>query len=271
MCELISFFISLFKLLTKDQTAVQEIEPLKSSTKHFHPKKKIYNYIDKAKTVISQYQPLPKKIGFLGLERIDFRLIIKLLDAGHIITIWDTGFMQNLHTYVKKAGGSAALTPAEVIHTCEMIFCCVSNANINNVVFGNFGVLAGLDRCTNNAYIQLTAIDPVTAVKIGVAITNKGSRYLEAPMIDMMHTNNHIYVISAGDQGVFNDCYTVFACWDKRLFYLGKLFGAPNEINLVLSNETYYELTEKLANRCDCILDPVDIMNMIRPRSASFP
>lgn len=245
--------------------------PLESSSKNFHPKKKIYHYIDKAKTFISQYKPLPKKIGFLGLERIDFRLIIKLLDAGHIITIWDTGFMENLHTYVKKAGGSAAVTPAEVMIQCDLIFCCVSNTNINNVVFGNFGVIDGLDRCTNKSFIQLTAIDSLTAVKIGEAITRMGSRYLEAPMIDMMHSINHITVISSGDQGTFNDCYTVFECWGKRLFYLGKLFGAPNEINLSLNKKTYQELSEKLADRCDCILHIADIMDMIRSRSASFP
>ena len=80
------------------------------------------------------------KLGFLGTGLMGSPMILRLLDAGYSIYIWNRT-AEKIISLLEK-GATAADSPAAVAIESEFVFMCVTDANaVGQVVFGDKGVV----------------------------------------------------------------------------------------------------------------------------------
>lgn len=199
-----------------------------------------------------------KKIGFLGLGIMGRGIVKNLLNSGHNVTIWNRT-PERCKPFV-ECDAIQCLTPADVVHSCDITFCCVSDPEAAKaLVFGNCGVLKGFEGCNvgSKGYVEMTSIDPTTSLEIAEAIQHVGGRYLEAPVSGsrLLAEDGSLLILGAGDRELFNDCETCFFAISKNAYYLSCIIGSGSKMNLILSmflGTTYAALAEAMAlvERC---------------------
>ncbi|GFR22164.1 putative oxidoreductase GLYR1 homolog [Trichonephila clavata] len=193
-----------------------------------------------------------KKIGFIGLGMMGQRLVRNLLLSGHDVSVWNRT-PEKCQECV-AAGAKHFLTPADVVWNCDVIFCCVSGPEAaKSLVFEKWGIVQGLVNSEpgSKGYIELTSMDPVTSQEICAAITNKGGKYLEAPISGRrsLAEDGLIMALVAGDREFFDDCLSCFSAMTKISYYVSSTVGEASLINLSLSTAkggTHASLSESV-------------------------
>merc|ERR1719171_1976312 len=103
----------------------------------------------------------------------------RLLAAGFPVTVWNRS--KDKCDTLKSKGAKVADTAKAVIESCDITFACTSDpASARAVVFGENGVLAGITK--GKCFVDISTVDEETSKEIGIAITAKEGRYLEAPV-----------------------------------------------------------------------------------------
>ncbi|GFR07051.1 putative oxidoreductase GLYR1 homolog [Trichonephila clavata] len=169
------------------------------------------------------------KIGFIGLGVLGRRMVKNLLEAGHNVSVWN-----RTHEKCKEfvdAGAHQFPSPAELVVNCDIIFCLVSGLEaVKSIILGNGGILQGLEACKIGlkAYVEFTSIGPAASEEICKAITNKGGKYLAAPISgpSSLPVDRVLRIVSAGDEELFNMCKDYFSvmCYDDTPVYMGSNF-----------------------------------------------
>ncbi|GIX73360.1 putative oxidoreductase GLYR1 homolog [Caerostris extrusa] len=204
-------------------------------------------------------QPTDKKIGFIGLGMMGQRIVKNLLLTGHKVTIWNR--TPDKSVPFEALGAEVSKTPCDVVEKADIIFCCVSGPDVSKaLVFGNCGVLSGLEKCESEVkgYVELTSIDPIASQEIAEAIIHKGARYLEAPISGSrnMAEEGDILVLGAGDRELFDACQSCFLAISKQAYFISCDIGNGAKMNLILSTlmgTTFAALAEAMAliERCN--------------------
>ncbi|GFR07010.1 hypothetical protein TNCT_628851 [Trichonephila clavata] len=181
-------------------------------------------------------KPTSKKIGFIGLGTMGQRIVGHLLNSRHDVSVWNRTPEKCKH--VVEAGARKFLTPAELVRHCDIIFCCLSGPRASkSVIYQEDGILQGLEECEpgTKSYIEMTSMLPETSQIIAEAVTQKGGRYLEAPMVGSSYSaeNGTLIIHGAGDHEVFCSCSTVFSAICKRTFYISSDIGSALKLNIV--------------------------------------
>ncbi|KAF8791061.1 putative oxidoreductase GLYR1 like protein [Argiope bruennichi] len=219
----------------------------------------------RAKNVI----PSSKEIGFIGLGMMGQRLVKNLLMCNHKVTVWNR--TPEKCVPFTKIGAEIAQTPSDVVEKCDIIICCVSGPYASKcLVFGNCGILSGLDRSPpgSKSYVEMTTLDPTTSIDIAEAISRKGGRYLEAPISGSrkMAEDGNLLILSAGDKEVFLSCESVFFTLSKNAYYLSSDIGSGSKMNLIVSmlmGVSSAALAESMAFVESCNLSQINFMEII--------
>ncbi|GFU93005.1 putative oxidoreductase GLYR1 [Trichonephila clavipes] len=194
-----------------------------------------------------------KKIGFVGLGMIGERIVKRLLNAGHDVSVWNRT-SEKCQGCV-AAGARQLRTPADVVWRCDIIFCCVSGQEaVGSILPGNDGILNGLERSVpgSKGYIDLTSMNPVIVQKINELIASKGGKYLEAPISDSMSNieEGSLLILVTGHRRLLDDCMSCFYAIAKRICFMNCEVGSASKMNIVLSmlkGSTYATLAESMA------------------------
>ncbi|CAL1279521.1 unnamed protein product [Larinioides sclopetarius] len=196
-------------------------------------------------------QSTKKKIGFLGLGKMGQRIVKKLIESDHNVTVWNRT-LDKCSEFLKM-GAHGALTPASVIVECDVTFCCVSGPDaVKAIVFGPDGVLVGLEGTRGKGYVELTTIDPVTSEEIAEAIRHKGGTYLESPVTESkkQDKSESLVVVCSGEYDLFTNCESCFYAFASDAYFLSGVVGSGSNMNLLTSmfmNTVYAALAESLA------------------------
>ena len=97
-------------------------------------------------------------------------------------------------------------TPAEVISATSHTFGMLADpAAAEAVVFSAGGVLEGI--AEGKSYIDCSTVDEGCAQKIAAAVSEKGGRYLEAPVSGSKGPaeNGQLIFLCAGDQSLYDE------------------------------------------------------------------
>ena len=88
-------------------------------------------------------------------------------------------------------------------------------------MFGNGGVLQGISQ--GKAYVDMSTVDVDTITDVHEAVTARGGRFLEAPVIGSRQPseNGSLIILAAGDRTLYDDCYSCFEAMGRKTFYLG--------------------------------------------------
>lgn len=174
-----------------------------------------------------------KKYGFLGLGIMGKAMATNLIKAGLDVTVWNR--TEEKCTPLVKLGARLGKTPGDVTAYCDITFAMVSDpAAAEALFFEEGGVLE--DISSDKGYVDISTVDPATAVRIAEAVQQKGGRFLEAPVSGSKKPAEEgtLVFLCAGDESLYRDAAPALQLMGKKSFYFQKV-GQGAQMKLVIN------------------------------------
>lgn len=119
------------------------------------------------------------KLGYIGIGLMGKPMTLRLLEAGHEVTVWNRS-RGKLAAVVEK-GARAAASPAEVARAADIVMMCVTDQQAAaEVLFGAGGVLEGAR--AGGLVIDFSSIAPASARDFAARLEAKGVGLIDAPV-----------------------------------------------------------------------------------------
>lgn len=120
------------------------------------------------------------KIGMVGIGLMGHGIASNLVKHGHTLTVLEHPGNQPLDA-LKAAGATSCADGATLAAQSDVIILCVTGSpQVEAVLLSPAGVLEGLRPGT--VIIDCSTAIPSSTVKVAEAVTEKGGRFLDAPM-----------------------------------------------------------------------------------------
>ncbi|XP_071951517.1 uncharacterized protein [Antedon mediterranea] len=177
--------------------------------------------------------PTTKKIGFVGLGIMGKGMAMNLVKSGHKVTVWNR--TSDKCAEAVKAGAVLGDSIADVVKNSDITFSMVSDPEaLRAICFGEKGVLDEMKE--GKALVDCTTVDIGTVTGVSEAISNKGGRFLEAPVSGSIQpaVEGNLIFMAAGDKELYDECQSCFAAMGKKSFFLGDA-GNGARMKLVLN------------------------------------
>lgn len=174
-----------------------------------------------------------KKYGFLGIGIMGRAMAANLLHAGFEVTVWNRNGERC--SPLIDMGARQGNSPAEVVADSDITFAMVSDpAAAEALCFGEHGVLEGLS--AGKGYVDVSTVDPETAMKIGRAVQEKGGRFLEAPVSGSKKPaeDGALVFLCAGDAALYDEAGPALQVMGKKSFYF-PIIGQGAQMKLVIN------------------------------------
>jgi len=128
---------------------------------------------------MSQTGP-PGHLGWIGLGAMGCPMVLRLLAAGHRVTVW--GRTRERLLPALEAGAQEAHSAADVAAASEATFLCVSDgAAVEELIFGPRGIAAGAR--AGSLLIDHSTIDPADTRRLGEDLRSRfGMDWVDAPV-----------------------------------------------------------------------------------------
>lgn len=173
------------------------------------------------------------KFGFLGLGIMGRAMATNLVRAGFDVTVWNRtpDKCAPLEALGAKTGGS----PGEVAAACDITFTMIADPTASReVCFGPGGVLDGIGE--GRGYVDMSTVDDVTALDIAEAVSDRGGRFLEAPVSGTKKPaeDGTLVILAGGDRSLYEDACSAFEKMGKKHLYLGAV-GQGARMKLVVN------------------------------------
>ena len=119
------------------------------------------------------------KLGFIGIGLMGRPMTLRLLAAGHEVSVWNRS-RDKLAPVVEK-GARAADSPAAVARASEIVMMCVTDQHAAaEVLFGSQGVAAGAQ--SGLTVVDFSSIAPAAARDYAKRLEQKGVGLVDAPV-----------------------------------------------------------------------------------------
>ncbi|SHO47801.1 NAD(P)-dependent oxidoreductase [Desulfopila aestuarii] len=174
-----------------------------------------------------------KKYGFLGIGIMGKAMAANLLHAGFEVMVWNRNIERC--SPLIDMGARQGKSPAEVVADSDITFAMVSDpAAAESLCFAQNGVLDGVS--AGKGYVDVSTVDPETAMKIGRAIQGKGGRYLEAPVSGSKKPaeDGALVFLCAGDRALYDEAGPALQVMGKKSFYFPEI-GQGAQMKLVIN------------------------------------
>ena len=147
------------------------------------------------------------KLAFIGLGVMGYPMAGHLAKAGHDVTVYNRT-TSKAKAWTEEFNGNFAKTPAQAAQGCEIVFACVGNDDdLRSVVFGDNGILAGMDE--GAIFIDHTTASADVAREIYAAARSMNKHFLDGP-------------VSGGQAGAENGALTIMLGGAQETFDLSK-------------------------------------------------
>ena len=160
---------------------------------------------------------MKKSIGFIGIGTMGSRMCVRLLDAGHEVTVFNRDKTKTKP--LVKLGAKVADSVAELVKAVDYICISVSNDEaIKDVV-----QLIGAADPSDKTIISLSTISPDTAVELAENISSSNAHFIDAPVSGSAPQveSGQLLVFGSGDKKVFDDVKPIVDAFSKAAYYLG--------------------------------------------------
>jgi 3-hydroxyisobutyrate dehydrogenase-like beta-hydroxyacid dehydrogenase len=135
------------------------------------------------------------KLGYIGLGVMGSRMAMRLVEAGHELTVWNRD-RDKARSLVAK-GARLADTPAALARAAEIVMLCVTDDRAEQeVLLGKDGVVHGIAR--GALLVDFSSIPPESARSFSRRFLGEGVGYLDAP-------------VSGGTRGAENGTLVIMA------------------------------------------------------------
>ena len=170
------------------------------------------------------------KVGFIGLGQMGSGMAGNLLKAKHEVSIYNrtAGKTENLVRLGANAPGEISM----VSMSDAVITMLANDAAVEDVVFGNSGVLKSLPR--NAVHISCSTISVTLSKRLAVAHQAAGQHFLAAPVFGRPDAAaaGKLFVVVAGKAGIIESCMPLFEAIGQRTFVMSETPEAANLVKL---------------------------------------
>lgn len=142
------------------------------------------------------------KIGFIGLGNMGRHMARHVLEGGHDLTVFDLS--REAGRPLEEAGATWANSPAETARGADIVFTSLPvPANVLEVATGEGGVLSAIS--PGAVLVDLSTIDPDTAVTLDAATRAAGAHALDSPVSGgtVGADRGDLCLMVGGDQEIF--------------------------------------------------------------------
>lgn len=160
------------------------------------------------------------ELGYVGLGVMGGGVVRRLLDAGHVVTVWNR--TREKADPLLEAGALWADSPREVAERGEITFTMVTNtAAVQAVVEGPAGIIAGL--VPGTVYVDMSTASPANTRELAEKVAEAGADMLDAPVSGSVITleQGKLSVMVGGDADVFERVKPVLEAIGPRVFHVG--------------------------------------------------
>ncbi|MEN6625570.1 MAG: NAD(P)-dependent oxidoreductase [Candidatus Sumerlaeia bacterium] len=176
------------------------------------------------------------EIAFLGMGIMGAPMAASCIKAGHDVVVYNrnpakTGPLVEL-------GARAAATPAEAVRGRKMALMCVeASADVENVLFGENGVIHGMPHKTEPPFIVIdhSTISPLATESFAEHIKLHGGLYLDAPVSGGPGgaKEGKLAIMCGGPAEAFARALPVLEAMGKTIVHVGTRSGDGQRAKLV--------------------------------------
>jgi len=216
-----------------------------------------------------QQAPL-KRVGFIGLGSQGAPMARRIIDAGYPVTLWARR-PASLEPFADTAADVAA-SPGELAAASDLVcICVVGDADVEEVLTGERGVLAGLRE--GGVIAVHSTVHPDTCRRLADQAATRGISLIDAPVSGggLAAAEGRVLVMAAGEPDIVQLCHPVFATYGDPVIHLGPL-GA-GQVTKLLNNVLF---TAHLATAASVLalgqaldIDPLRLADVISHGSGS--
>ena len=163
------------------------------------------------------------KVAFIGLGVMGYPMAGHLANAGHNVTVYNRTTVK-AQKWASEYQGQYAQTPSEAAKGAEIVFMCVGNDDdLRSVVYGDKGVLAGME--SGSYLVDHTTTSAEVAREVATQAKLQGVAFLDAPVSGGQAgaENGVLTVMVGGDETDFNVVQPVMAAFSRFSQLLGEV------------------------------------------------
>jgi 3-hydroxyisobutyrate dehydrogenase-like beta-hydroxyacid dehydrogenase len=214
-----------------------------------------------------------QSLGFIGLGRMGGPMVGRLLDAGHMLTVFDT--VEAAVAPLVERGARRAGSPAEVASAAEIVLVSLPTPDIvERVALGEKGLADG-----NRAriVIDLSTTGPGVAGRVAHGLAARGIQAVDAPVSGGVKgaREGTLAVMVSCPEATFERVEPIVKTFGK-VFYVGAKPGLAQVVKLgnnMLAAAARVASSEALAMGVKAGVDPkvmIDIINVSSGRNSAI-
>ena len=162
------------------------------------------------------------KVAFIGLGVMGYPMAGHVQNAGMQVCVYNRTTAK-AEKWCQQYGGESATSPAAAARDCDVVLTCVGNdADVQQVVLGDTGVLAGMN--AGSILVDHTTASATLARELYQVAAEQGKQFLDAPVSGGQAgaENGALTVMLGGDQASYDSVKPVIDSYSK----FNKLLGA---------------------------------------------
>jgi 3-hydroxyisobutyrate dehydrogenase-like beta-hydroxyacid dehydrogenase len=173
-----------------------------------------------------------KNVGMVGIGLMGHGIAKNILKHGHPLCVLEHAGNQPLDE-LKAAGATTRTSAADLASHSQIIILCVTGTpQVESVLLGEGGVLAGLKPGT--VIIDCSTAVPSSTERVAQAVLEAGGRFLDAPMTRTPKeaAEGRLNLLVGGDEALFDECRPLLACFAENITLAGPV-GAGHRMKLL--------------------------------------
>ena len=173
------------------------------------------------------------KIGIVGTGMLGEAVGLHLLDVGYEIIVFNRSNEKTKN--LKKNGATVVESPKEVAKNTDLVIIVVKDADaVNDVIFGDYGVLAGNHE--GMCIADMSTVNPNSTKEISEKVIATGTDYLEIPVMGGPNVaiDGKLVLMASGEKEIFEKFNQIFDSIAEQSFYLGNT-GTAHSIKLAMN------------------------------------
>ncbi|WDY55520.1 NAD(P)-dependent oxidoreductase [Vibrio fluvialis] len=161
-------------------------------------------------------------VAFIGLGVMGFPMAGHLSQAGYCTNVFNRT-ESKARQWAQQFSGEFFSTPKAAATKCDIVFLCVVNDDdVRSVVYGDNGVLAGME--PGSVLVDHTTTSAELAEELANACQEKGIAFIDAPVSGGQAgaENGALTIMCGGEPAVFERIAPVMKSYGKQAALMGK-------------------------------------------------
>lgn len=160
-------------------------------------------------------------IAYFGLGVMGQGMVKNLAKAGHAVKAWTRSGSAHLPADVLQAITLCDTPQAALPGADFVMYCMADDAAVDDLVFNTYRIIDDID--PSSIVIDLSTIDPQTTAREVEAMSERGIRFLDAPVFGSRGETNAggLWIVVGGERSVFDAAKPVLEPISETLHYMG--------------------------------------------------